>query len=274
LECSFNQQSAIINQQFMIDSHCHLAGEEFAGDLEAVVERARAAGLTSALCIVAAGDESESERAGNVREAWPAVRFATGIHPHQAGEFAGRLPQAVETVTRALDRHHACAVGEIGLDYHYDFSPRDVQQEVFRVQLALAVERRLPVIIHTREATDDTFRLIEEAEGVRGVFHCFTGDQAMARQAARIDFHVSFAGILTFPKAEEIRSAAAVVPAERLLVETDSPYLAPVPHRGTRNEPAFVVEVVTRLAAVRGVTAGEVEAQVARNYDALFAALH
>ena len=257
----------------MIDSHCHLAGEEFAGDLEAVVERAQTAGVSTALCILAAGDDSEASRAIKVAAAWPAVRFATGIHPHQAGEFAGRVPEAIDTLARALDRHRACAVGEIGLDYHYDFSPREVQQEVFRAQLALALERRLPVIIHTREATDDTFRLIEEAEGLRGVFHCFTGDEAMARRAARIDFHVSFAGILTFPKAETIREAAAVVPLERLLVETDSPYLAPVPHRGKRNEPAFVVEVVTRLAAVRSMPAGEVEAQVARNFDALFVPL-
>ena len=258
----------------MIDSHCHLAGEEFTADLHAVVSRARAAGLTSALCIVAAADEAESTRAAAVAGAWPAVRFATGIHPHQAGEFAGRVTEGVETVRRALDRHGACAIGEIGLDYHYDFSPRDVQQEVFRAQLALARRRGLPVIIHTREATDDTFRLIEEAGGVRGVFHCFTGDEAMARRAATIDFYVSFAGILTFPKADAVRAAAAVVPLERLLVETDAPYLAPVPHRGKRNEPAFVAEVAVRLASIRGIPPGELAAQITRNFDALFAALH
>jgi TatD DNase family protein len=258
----------------MIDSHCHLAGEEFAGDLDAVVARARAAGVTSALCILAAGDEAESEGAATVAAAWPAVRFATGIHPHQAGEFAGRLAEGIETVRRALERHGACAIGEIGLDYHYDFSPRDIQQEVFRAQLQLALERNLPVIIHTREATDDTFRLIEAAQGVRGVFHCFTGDAVMARRAAAVDFYVSFAGILTFPRAEEIRAAALVVPHGRLLVETDAPYLAPVPHRGKRNEPAFVAEVVARLAEVRGVASGELAAQVTRNFDRLFAALH
>lgn len=254
----------------MIDSHCHIAGEEFTGDLDEVVARARAAGLTSALCILAAEDQAEAARALSVAAAWPAVRFATGIHPHQAGEFAGRVPEAVEAVRRALDRHHACAVGEIGLDYHYDFSPPDVQQEVFRAQLGLAVERDLPVIIHTREATDDTFRLIQETPAVRGVFHCFTGDEAMARRAAGVGFHVSFAGILTFPKAEDIRKAAAVVPLDRVLVETDSPYLAPVPHRGKRNEPAFVAEVLGRLAEIRGMVAGELAAQITRNFDALF----
>jgi TatD DNase family protein len=259
----------------MIDSHCHLAGEEFTDDLEAVVTRAKAAGLTSALCILAAGDDAESARAATVAAAWPGVRFATGIHPHQAGEFAGRVAEGIEIVSRALERHRACAVGEIGLDYHYDFSPRAIQQEVFGAQLALARERNLPVIIHTREATDDTFRLIEELEsGIRGVFHCFTGDEAMARRAGDIDFHVSFAGILTFPRAEEIRAAAGMVPLNRLLVETDSPYLAPVPHRGKRNEPAFVAEVLARLAALRGMPPGELAAQVTRNYDALFAALH
>jgi TatD DNase family protein len=258
----------------LIDSHCHLAGEEFAGDLEAVVSRAQAAGLTSALCILAAGDEAESARAAGVAAAWPEVRFAAGIHPHQAGEFAGRLAEGLDAVRRALDQHKACAIGEIGLDYHYDFSPRDVQQEVFRAQLQLAAERGLPVIIHTREATDDTFRLIEDAGRVRGVFHCFTGDQAMARRAAAVDFYVSFAGILTFPKAEEIRAAAVVVPLDRLLVETDSPYLAPVPHRGKRNEPAFVVEVAARLAGLRGMPPAGLAAQVTRNFETLFAALH
>jgi len=261
----------------MIDSHCHLAGEEFAGDLDAVVARAQMAGVTAALCILAAGDQQESARAEAVTAAWPAIRYATGIHPHQAGEFAGRVSEGVEIVRRALDRHHGCAVGEIGLDYHYDFSPRDVQQEVFRAQLDLALERDLPVVIHTREATDDTFRIIEQAGTrgpIRGVFHCFTGDEAMARRAAAIDFHVSFAGIVTFPKAEEVRAAAVTVPLDRILVETDSPYLAPVPHRGKRNEPAFVAEVVARLAAVRGLPAGRLAAEVTRNFDALFRALH
>ena len=259
----------------MIDSHCHLAGEEFAADLDGVVARARDAGVTSALCILAAGDDGESARAATVAAAWPAVRFATGIHPHQAGDFAGRIDDAIETVRRALERHRACAVGEIGLDYHYDFSPRDVQHEIFRAQLSLAIERDLPVIIHTREATDDTFRLIVEAAPgrVRGVFHCFTGDEAMARRAAGVDFYVSFAGILTFPRAEALRAAASVVPLDRLLIETDSPYLAPVPHRGKRNEPAYVAEVLARLAACRGLPPVELDAQVTRNFAALFGGL-
>jgi TatD DNase family protein len=222
------------------------------------------------LCIIGADDEAEAVGAEKVRAAWPAVRFATGIHPHRAGEFSGRTTEAIDTVRRALDRQSACALGEIGLDYHYDFSPRAVQQEIFRAQLELARERDLPVIIHTRDATDDTFGLLREAGAVRGVFHCFTGDEAMAGRAAAIDFYVSFAGIVTFPKAEDIRAAARIVAADRLLVETDAPYLAPVPHRGKRNEPAFVTEVVDRVAAVRGVAPAELAVQVTSNFAALF----
>jgi TatD DNase family protein len=256
----------------MIDSHCHLASEEFAGDLGAVVDRARGAGLTDALCILSAGDEGEAARAADVRKAWPAVRFAAGIHPHQAGEFAGSIDRAVETVRRSLADRGACAIGEIGLDYHYDFSPRDAQQAVFRAQLQLARELRLPIVIHTREATADTFRMLDEegAGEVRGVFHCFTGDEAMARAALDIDFYLSFAGIVTFPRAESVREAARIVPANRVLAETDAPYLAPVPHRGKRNEPAFVARVIESLAGIRGATAEDVAAQVTRNFEALF----
>jgi TatD DNase family protein len=256
----------------MIDSHCHLASDDFVADLSAVVARARDAGLTSALCMLAAGDEAEAARAERVRQAWPAVRFAAGVHPHQAGEFAGSIDRAVDAVRQSVADSHACAIGEIGLDYHYDFSPRDVQQDVFRAQLRLARELRLPVVIHTREATEDTFRMLrEEGPGeLRGVFHCFTGDEAMARAAAGIDFYVSFAGIVTFPRAESVRGAARIVPADRMLAETDAPYLAPVPHRGKRNEPAFVARVIETLAEVRGAAAQEVAAHVTRNFEALF----
>src|SRR6476661_3443674 len=141
----------------MIDSHCHLADEAFAGDLDAVVSRAREAGLTSALCVLSAGDSGESAAAARVRAAWPSVVFSAGVHPHHAGEFADDPGRSVETVRQALNAEAALAIGEIGLDYHYDFSPRDVQQAVFAEQVALARELRLPVIIHTREAEDDTF---------------------------------------------------------------------------------------------------------------------
>ena len=258
----------------MIDSHCHLADEAFEHDLEAVIARAEGAGLTGALMILAAGDEAEAARGRRVREMWPRVEVATGIHPHQAHEHASDSKGGVEIVGRALTDHRALALGEIGLDYHYDFSPRDVQREIFRDQVAMAVQRRLPVIIHTREATDDTFAILREvgAGRVEGVFHCFTGDAAMARSALELGFYLSFAGIVTFPRATELRDVAAFVPADRLLVETDAPYLAPVPNRGKRNEPAFVVRTAEALAELRGVPVAELAEQVTRNFEALFGA--
>lgn len=259
----------------MIDSHCHLAGEEFEADLDSVVSRARSAGVSAALCILAAGDRQEAARAQRVRQAWPQVHFATGVHPHQAGEFAGRVSDACDTVRRAVEEHGACAIGEIGLDYHYDFSPRDVQREIFGAQVEIALELRLPVIIHTREATEDTFQILRETGGgrLRGVFHCFTGDEAMARSALDINFYLSFAGIVTFPRADAIRAAAKMAPSDRVLAETDSPYLAPVPHRGKRNEPAYVAEVVAKLAEVRSASTGDLAAEVTRNFTALFGSL-
>jgi TatD DNase family protein len=240
----------------MIDSHCHLADEAFAADLADVVQRARDAGLTSALCVLSADDEDEQESAAarRVRELWPAIRFSVGIHPHNAGRFANRIPDVASSVRDAVRRERAVAIGEVGLDYHYDFSPRAVQQQVFEAQSALARELSLPIIIHTREATEDTFRVLKEAGDLRGVFHCFTGDVAMARAALDLGFFVSLAGIVTFPKAGELRDVARLIPLDRLLVETDAPYLAPVPFRGKRNEPSFVGRVVEVIAGLSALT--------------------
>jgi len=252
----------------MIDSHCHLADTAFAKDLEGVIDRATQAGVVSALCVLSAGDEEESIAAARLRSLWPAVRFATGIHPHNAGQFAGLVHDVGKWVNGAIDREGALALGEIGLDYHYDFSPRDVQREVFQAQLAVARARSLPVVIHTREATDDTFQILEEAAGVRGVFHCFTGDRAMATRALALGFFVSLAGIVTFPKAGDLREVGKLIPDDRLLVETDAPYLAPVPFRGKRNEPAFVARVVEALAEVRSVDPADLARQTRRNFEA------
>ena len=160
------------------------------------------------------------------------------------------------------------AIGEIGLDYHYDFSPRPVQREVFARQLALAAEVRKPIVIHTREAWEDTLEQITSLP-YGGVMHCFTGDAAQARQALDRGFHLAFGGVLTFPKAESVREAARLAPEDRLLVETDCPYLAPVPHRGKRNEPAFLVETARRLAEVRGLAAEEIAEITTRNFERL-----
>jgi TatD DNase family protein len=254
----------------MIDSHCHLADEAFAGDLDGAIARALEAGLTSALCILAAGDQEEAGRAREVARRWPAVRFATGVHPHAAGTFAADPARSAEATEAHATAFAACGIGEIGLDYHYDFAPRDVQQRVFAAQLALSRKLDRPVIIHTREATDDTFAILKESGGVRGVFHCFTGDTAMARRALDMGFYISLAGIVTFPKAESLREAARLVPDDRLLVETDSPYLAPVPHRGKRNEPAYVARVVESLALTRGVESARLAEQTSTNFVALF----
>jgi TatD DNase family protein len=256
----------------VIDSHCHLADAAFAGDLDAVIGRAQHAGVTGALCILGAGDAAESAAASRVRAIWPRVRFAVGVHPHNAGRFTGRPADAVAAVRQGLVTEQARAIGEIGLDYHYDFSPRETQREVFDAQVALAVETRLPVIIHTREATDDTFDVLRSAGAgaVRGVFHCFTGDTAMARRALDIGFFISLAGIVTFPRAEELRDVARMVPADRLLIETDAPYLAPTPHRGTRNEPAYVVRVAEVIAGVRVIAPAELASMVSQNFAALF----
>jgi TatD DNase family protein len=256
----------------MIDSHCHLAGEEFSADLPDVVERARTAGVTHVLCVLSENDSREDAAAARLKEFWPPTRFAVGIHPHNAAAHADRISGSLRALEQRVQQVNAVAIGEIGLDYHYDFSPRDVQQELFRAQIQLARTLSLPIIIHTREATDDTFQVLEQAgEGqVRGVFHCFTGDGTMARRALDIGFYVSFAGIVTFPRADAIREAARIVPTDRLLVETDAPYLAPTPYRGQRNEPAFVGRVVEQLALTRQIDAGALAGATTANFATLF----
>lgn len=257
----------------MIDSHCHLAGPEFQQDLDAVIERAEAAGVTGALVIIGAHDDEECVRAGTVTASWSGVRLSIGVHPHAAGQFADDPERAARLVEERLRTAPAArAVGEIGLDYHYDFAPRDVQQAVFRAQLRLAARVGRPVVIHTREAEDDTFGILgEEAAGLAGcVLHCFTGDRAMARRALDAGFYLSLAGIVTFPKAAELHAVAKMAPLDRLLVETDSPFLAPVPHRGGRNEPAHVVHVAQAVAALRGTAVEEVARATRTNFERLF----
>jgi TatD DNase family protein len=266
----------------MIDSHCHLAGEEFAADLPDVIARAKAAGLASAIVILAAQDEAEIARWDRVRALWPETRAAVGVHPHQSGAFASDPEAAARLLESRLDTvPDVRAVGEIGLDYHYDFSPRDVQQAVFRMQLRVARERGLPVVIHTREAEADTLAIIAESSAasapsassaapLAGVFHCFSGDSAAAARALATGFYVSIPGIVSFPKAGELREAVKTIPLDRLLIETDSPYLAPVPYRGKRNEPAYVARVAEVVAEARGMTTMDVAAAVLANARRLF----
>ena len=257
----------------MIDSHCHLADEVFAADLDAVIARARDGGLERALTILSAGDEKEAAQAERVLALWPESRLSIGVHPHSAKTFADAPAQAAVCVRNQVARTPATrAIGEIGLDYHYDFAPPDVQQQVFRTQVALARELGLPVVIHTREADDDTVRILREVGGgeLRGVLHCFTGGPSLARAGLDLGFYISLSGIITFPKAAELRETVRVVPLDRVLIETDSPFLAPVPHRGGRNEPAHVARVADALAALHGISPEEVRRQTAANFHALF----
>ena len=257
----------------MIDSHCHLADQTFAADLDAVVARAKGAGLERALVILEVGNEQEAAQARRVEALWPEVRVSIGVHPHAAHEYADDPERASAAVRAQLaGTPSARGIGEIGLDYHYDYSPRDVQQQVFRAQLRLARELDRPVVIHTREAEDDTLAILRE-EGqrvVRGVLHCFTGTADLAQEGLALGFYISLAGIITFPKATELRETARNVPLDRLLVETDSPFLAPVPHRGKRNEPAYVTQVVAALAHLYGMTAGELALRTSVNFHSLF----
>jgi TatD DNase family protein len=257
----------------VIDSHCHIAGPEFIADLTAVIDRAKQAGLVHALVILAADDEPEIAQGAAVAAEWTAVRFSIGVHPHAAGKFAVDPAAAAKTTDAVIASEPLTrGLGEIGLDYHYDFAPRPVQQRVFREQIQLARQRHLPIVIHTREAEEDTFRILveEEANEVGGVFHCFTGDRAMARRALDLGFHLSLAGIVTFPRALELKEVAKMVPIDRLLIETDSPFLAPVPHRGKRNEPANVVHVAETIAALRGVDAEAIGDATRANFARLF----
>src|SRR6185503_8251673 len=257
----------------MIDSHCHIAGPEFVADLPDVIDRAKRAGVAHALVILAADDEPELAQARNLAAQWPAIRFSIGIHPHAAGKFAANPADAATTADAVIASQPLTrGLGEIGLDYHYDFAPRTVQQDVFREQIRLAKRRRLPIVIHTREAEEDTFRILndERAQEVGGVFHCFTGDRAMAQRVLDLGFHLSLAGIVTFPRATELKEVAKMVPLERLLIETDSPFLAPVPHRGKRNEPANVVHVAETIASLRGVDATTIGEAARANFARLF----
>ena len=258
----------------MVDSHCHLADPAYVPDLAAVVTRAREAGVRAALCVLAAGDAGEAERGRAVADLWPEARFAVGAHPHEARAFADRLDRVGADVRDLVaNTPRVVAIGEIGLDYHYDLSPRDVQRAVFGAQVALARDMGLPVVIHAREADADTISVLRsEGRGdVGGVFHCFSGGRDLARQALDLGFFVSFSGILTFPRASALREVAAWIPLDRLLVETDCPYLAPVPFRGRRNEPAWVARVAAAIADVRRVPVETIASATSDTFERLCA---
>ncbi|HEY2066823.1 MAG TPA: TatD family hydrolase [Gemmatimonadaceae bacterium] len=250
-----------------VDSHVHLADPAFDEDRDAVVSRARQTGALALVCIGESLDAAR--RAGDLAARYPGYCVHTaGIHPHDAADFdAARDLDGI----RAELARGAVAVGECGLDYHYDHSPRHLQRAAFAAQLELAREYGRPVVVHTREAEDDTRDMVVHAgrDGVAGVLHCYTGSASLAAAALDVGWYVSFSGIVTFKKWTD-DALLRIVPDDRLLVESDAPYLAPVPHRGRRNEPAWVSLTVARIAAARGTTADAIGTTTAANARRLF----
>jgi TatD DNase family protein len=260
----------------MVDSHAHLEMEQFDPDREQVLARARAAGVQTILAIGSGTGPGSLDCAIQLADRHNFIYATIGIHPHEAKLAA---QSDFEELGRLVKHKRVIAWGEIGLDYFYDHSPREVQQHVFARQMEMAQAAKLPIIIHCRpsndseNAWDDCLALIHEhwtPSGLGGILHCFTGTTAHAKRALDMGFMISFAGNLTFPKAQQIRDAAKEVPLDSMLIETDSPFLAPVPHRGKRNEPAFVKEVARQLGELRGLPAEEIGRLTARNFYRFF----
>lgn len=254
-----------------VDSHAHIDGEEFDADREDVVARARAAGVL-AILNVGTGDphSGKLERAVALAESYVEVFAAVGVHPHDAKLYDENAEQRLRELSR---NSRVIALGEMGLDFHYDNSPRETQREVFARQLRLAREENLPVIIHSREADEETIEILRSdyAGNTRGgIMHCFGGGMPLAEAALELGFMISFAGNVTFKKAENLRDVARIVPLERMFVETDCPYLAPVPLRGRRNEPAFVVETARFIAEMRGLEPVEFGRVTSENFARFF----
>ena len=255
-----------------IDSHAHIDGPEFDADREEIIQRAHAAGV-SAILNVGTGDPHSGafERAIEVGKSHQTVYTAIGTHPHDARFYNDEAEEKTRSLIQSGER--VVAWGEIGLDFHYDNSPRDVQVEVFRHQLRAARDLNLPVIIHTREAETETIEILKsdyDSANRRGVFHCFSGSKELAQRAIELGFMISFSGIVTFKKAEELRNIARQVPLDYLLIETDCPYLTPVPHRGKRNEPAYVVEVARCLAGLHGLEVEQLGHVTTENFMRFF----
>jgi TatD DNase family protein len=253
----------------LIDSHAHLDDSRFDEDRDAVLQRAWDAGVRRILTIGNGRGPDQMACGVPIAEAHDWVYTSVGIHPHDASRVEGRHYEALKEFAK---HPRVLAIGETGLDYYYDNSPRDVQREVFRRHLAISRELQLPIIVHTRDADDDTEELLREDPPPAGVVHCFTSSHKLANFALSIGLYISFSGIVTFPRSQLLAEIARQVPDERLLVETDCPYLAPVPHRGKRNEPAFVTDTVRFIAGLRGLSPQELGAQTSANFGRLFAA--
>ncbi len=255
----------------IIDSHCHLDDAAFDDDRDAVVARAREAGVVGMLAIGTGDGPPDLEAAIRLAEHYESVWATVGIHPHDASKADAA---SFDKLAELCGHPKVVALGEIGLDYHYDNSPRETQREVFVNQMQIARQARKPIVIHTRDAWEDTIELLEthwSPGALAGIMHCFSGDAEQARESLDLGFWVSFAGVVTFRRAEQLREAAAAVPIDRLLVETDAPYLTPEPYRKIRrNEPRYVVETARKVAEVRGIEYEELAAATSRNFCALF----
>lgn len=250
-----------------VDSHCHIDGEQFDGDRDEIVKRANDAGVKLMLTVGTGNPhDGEIERAVKAAEKYENVFASVGVHPHDAKLY----DDAAEThLIELAKRKKTIAWGEIGLDYYYDHSPREVQREVFRQQIKTAKSLDLPVIIHSREADDETVEILSDEYktlGRGGVMHCFGGTAEMAQSMLDVGFYISFAGNVTFKKAENLREAARIVPFDKLLIETDCPFLAPVPNRGKRNEPSFVVHTARFLADFYGIALEKLAEQTTQNF--------
>lgn len=253
----------------LIDTHCHIQTEEFDEDRDAMLERAKEAGVDTLIVVGGAGDLSTNDKAVRLAEEHPGVYATVGMHPHDAKDVAAEDMERL----RDLSRHpKVVAIGETGLDFHYDHSPRRIQRDMFERFVALAVETALPIVVHNRESDREVAETIRAQGGgaLRGVIHCFTSDAVAARRFLDLGFYLSFSGIVTFKNAEGLRDVARRVPADRLLIETDAPFLAPVPRRGRRNEPAYVRFVAETLAQVRGVAVDQIADAVSQNARMLF----
>lgn len=254
-----------------IDSHCHIDGKAFDGERDEIVQRAKDAGV-KAMLNIGTGNPHDGEiaRAVEVAELYENVFASVGVHPHDAKLYDDKAEETLVNLTKSAK---VIAWGEIGLDYYYDHSPRDVQREVFIRQIRKAKELDLPIIIHSRDADDETVEILSDEcsyEGFRGIMHCFGGTAEMAESLMKLGFLISFAGNVTFKKAENLRDAARVVPLEKLLIETDCPFLTPIPFRGKRNEPAYVVHTAQFLADFYEVELEKIANQTSENFLKFF----
>lgn len=257
-----------MNAPVLVDSHCHLDFPDFAEEVDEIVNRAHEAGV--GLMVTISTKISEFERVRAVAERFPHVYCTVGIHPHEAEDE----PETSAARLIELAQHpKVVGIGETGLDFFYEHSPREAQETAFRAHIAASRETGLPLVVHTRDADEETARILaEEMEkgAFPGLLHCFSSSQQLAEKAVELGFYISLSGILTFKKAEELRETAEALPLERLLVETDAPYLAPVPKRGKRNEPSFVVHTAAKLAEVKGMSAAELAEATTENFLKLF----